>query len=73
MIRVHSFDRHAGVRPRRDGMGRHSHDFSFSSFPWQAGARSHYALKMTVALPSAYKYYFLAFSGGTVTQLAISS
>ena len=27
-----------------DGMGRHSHNFSFSSFPWQAGALSHYPL-----------------------------
>ena len=41
MIRVHSFDRKAGVRPSTDGTGRHSHNFSFPSFPWQAGALSH--------------------------------
>ena len=44
MIQVHSFDRHAGVHPNMDGTGRHSHNFSFPSFPRQAGALSHYAL-----------------------------
>ena len=38
MIRVHSFDRKAGVRPSTDGTGRHSQNFSFSSFPRQAYA-----------------------------------
>ena len=48
MIRVHSFDRKAGVRPSMDGTGRHCQNFSFSSFPRQAGATKpcllHYAL-----------------------------
>ena len=44
MIRVRSFDRKAGVRPSTDGMGQHSQNFSFSSFPRQAGVLSHYAL-----------------------------
>ena len=44
MIRVDSFDRKAGVRPSTDGTGRHSQNFSFSSFPQQAGTLSHYAL-----------------------------
>ena len=78
MIRVHSFDRNAGVRPSTDGTGRHCQNFSFSSFPRQAGALSHacfimHWIPMTVALPSAYKYCFSAFYGGTVTQLALSS
>ena len=68
-----------------DGMGRHSHNFSFPSFPRQAGALSHYALNSNdrddrhvsrdtlVRLPSAYNYCFPGFSGGTITQLALSS
>ena len=28
---------------------------------------------MLVRLPSAYNYYFPGFSGGTITQLALSS
>ena len=44
MIRVHSFDRHVGVRPSTNEIGRHSQNFSFSSFPRQVGALSYYAL-----------------------------
>ena len=44
MIGVHSFDRKAGVRPNTDRTGRHSQNFSFSSFPRQASTLSHYAL-----------------------------
>ena len=87
MIRVHSFDRHAGVRPSMAGMGRHNHNFSFSSFH---GKLAHYAMPayalnfddhddcrvsrdLLVRLPSAYNYCFPGFSGGTITQLALSS
>ena len=41
MIRVHSFDRKAGMRPSMDGTGWHYQNFSFSSFPRQAGMLSH--------------------------------
>ena len=42
MIQVHLFDRMPVCDP--DGTRRHSHNFSFPSFPRQAGALSHYAL-----------------------------